>query len=131
MFNQDAAQRAARDMLAEAPRIEGGDGTELVISIKDLVNAIMAAGNPDALAIPAYDPELALAARYRLEQPTDANPGAYLVPIAHKGAVGITIRNGADEILTSGLIGPEFIWHLGLALCSVAQESQRRSEVQA
>lgn len=131
MFDQDAAQRAARDMLAAAPRIEGGDGTELVISIKDLVNAIVTAGNPDALVVPAYDPELA-DARYRLEQPTKDNPGANMSIIPHDEAVALIVRDGDGTQLVAGFVGSDFAWHLGVALCSGAQETRRRrSEVQA
>lgn len=131
MFDQDAAQRAAREVLAAAPRIEGGDGTELVISIRSLVDAIVAAGNPDALVIPPYDPETAPDARFRIEQPTSDNPGATVGIVVHPGAVALPVYSGDGKVLVSGFIGHEFAWHLGLALCSAAQESKSRSEVRS
>jgi hypothetical protein len=126
MFDQDAAQRAATEILASAPRLEGGDGTEIVIPIKALVEAIMAAGNPDGLIVPAYDEALAAEARYRIEQPTKDNPGASMTILAHDEAVALVIRDGRGEQLSAGFVGPDFAWHLGLALCSASQETRRR-----
>lgn len=128
MFNQAAAQRAAAEMLDAAPRIEGGDGSELVLSVKALVDAIMKAGNPDGLVVPPYDQALAPEARYRLEEPTKVNEeGTTLGIIALTGSVSVTVYSGKKVPITTGLVNPERVWLLSLALASAAQESQRLS----
>ena len=133
MFDQAAAQSAAAAVLASAPRIEGGSGTELAISVKELVTAIVTAGNPDALVIPAYDEALAPNSAYRIEPDTEANPGATMGVQAHPGAVSMPVRAGDGTMLTAGMTGPDFAWNLGLALCAAAQEARRRAttEVQS
>lgn len=120
-------------MLAAAPRIEGGTGTELALSVKDLVAAIVTAGNPDALHIPAYDQFLAPEARYRLEQPTAVGERGRTVSIvARPGVVELTTYGETGEPEAVGLISSEAAWQLGLATCSASQESRRlHTEVQA
>jgi len=128
MFDQLAAQRAAAEVLAAAPRIEGGQGDEIVFPLRQLVDEIIRAGQPESLVIPAYDPETGATARYRLHTPTEEDPGSTVSLQPHPGTVGITIRDGQGDILVTGFAGRDFAWHLGMALCSVAQESDRLAE---
>lgn len=129
MFDQRAAQNAARSVLAQAPVIEGGDGSQLAVPIKALVDAIVTTGNPDALIIPTYDPELAMAARYRLGQDTDeGGPGATMSMTAHAGTVAIAVHSGGHQVLAAGMVGADAMWLLGLAACSAAQASRDMKE---
>jgi hypothetical protein len=125
MFDQAAAQRAAQQVIAAAPVIEGGSGNEIAINVKELVAAIIAAGNPDAAIVPAYDHTTAMSAWHRLEIPEHGTQGAKLNARAHKGSVAIVIYDGDGRRVVNGFIGPEFAWHLGMALCSASQESAR------
>lgn len=130
MFNQAAAQRVAAEIIAAAPTIEGGDGSELVVNIKELVDEIMKAGDPDGLVIPPYDPILGPDARYRLEQPNAVNEAGTtmgIVPLRGH-AVSVTIYSGSKTPITAGMIAAERAYQLGLALCSAAQESQRQHD---
>lgn len=129
MFDQAAAQRAAQRVIAAAPRIEGGDGSEYVIDVKQLVTEIMIAGQPDAAVIPAYDHVTAASARFWIKLPSQlpgaADPGLYMVFLAHQGGVGVAIYTGDGEHVATGIIGAEFAWHLGMAACSASQEAKR------
>lgn len=133
MFDRSAAQRAASGMLNAAPRIEGGTGAELALSVKDLVEAIVTAGDPDALQVPAYDPVLAPEARYRLEQPTEVGQrGRTISAVARTGVVELNVYAESGTPMIVGLVSPEAAWQLGLAVCSASQESRRlHAEVQA
>lgn len=139
MLDLAAGAAAARRVLEEAPTFDGGAGTP-VVHFPQLVQAILAAANPDALIIPAYDQQLAESARYRLEPDTEnGQQGARMSVTAHPGTVAIGVyaerpnldqaRDGIEQarprVLTSGLISPDGVWHLGLALCSAAVEARR------
>ena len=130
MFDQAAAQRAAQRVIAAAPRIEGGDGSEYVVDVKKLVTEIVAAGQPESLVIPAYDDVTAASARYWIKLPSttpdSADPGIYMIFLAHKGGVGAAVYSGDGQRICTGIIGPEFAWHLGMAACSASQEAARQ-----
>lgn len=126
MFDQAAAQRAAQRVIAAAPRIEGGDGNELVINIKNLVAEIVAAGQPDAAVVPAYDATLASTARYRLEAPDENGRAPEMTILAHRDMVGVAVFARDGQVLTAGAVGSSYAWHLGMALCSASQDSARQ-----
>jgi hypothetical protein len=132
MFDESAAKRAAQRVIAAAPVIEGGAGNEIAINVKELVSEIVAAGNPNAAVIPAYDEVTAASARFWVKLPSndgpDEDPGVYMILLAHKGAVGIGLYTGDGKHISTGLVGPEFAWHLGMAACSASQESKRLAE---
>lgn len=132
MFDQAAAKRAAQQVIAAAPVIEGGAGNEIAINVKELVSEIVAAGNPDAAVIPAYDPVTAASARFWVKLPDkdglNEDPGVYMILLAHKGAVGVGLYTGDGEHVSTGIVGPEFAWHLGMAACSASQEAKRLEE---
>lgn len=124
-----AAAAAAREVLENAPTVDpadGGDGSP-VVSLTELAQAVLAAANPDALVVPVYDAALAQSARYRLEQDTDTTRGAHLSVTAHPGAVALAVYSGGGDgaLLVSGLVGPDAVWHLALALASAAMEAER------
>ena len=125
MFDRLAAQRAAAEVLAAAPRIEGGQGNEIVFPLRQLVDEIVRAGQPESLVIPAYDPETGSTARYRLFMPTETDPGDTVEMRPFAGTIGITIRDAQGNARVTGFSTPEFVWHLCMALLSVAQESHR------
>lgn len=137
MLDLAAAAAAAREVLENAPVMDNGDGTsQPAVSLSELAQAVLKAANPEALVVPTYDEALAQHARYRIESDTDGHKGAHMSVTAHPGAAALAVYtyqpNDAEpgsgytpHLLTSGLVNPDSVWHLGLALCSVAMESRR------
>jgi hypothetical protein len=125
MFDRQAAIAAARDVLAAAPEVAGAEmgSTALAVDVAKLVDAVVRAGNPDALVVPPYDETLASEAWYRFGIPTDEISGRELQFVLHYGNVLTRVRLDKDEgeARTLGITYPDAAWHAGLALCSVAQ----------
>lgn len=126
MFDRHAAIAAAREVLDAAPRVElsGGDH-EIAVDLGALVDKIVAAGAPDALAVPAYDDKLAQEAAYRIAHPVGDDPGAHVTVIASRGAVATGVWLG-EQRFVGGLTKPDAAWHLGMAYCSAAQHATRQ-----
>lgn len=130
MLDRPAAVEAARKVLEAAPVLEvvdGGDGSTPIVSLSQLVDAVLAAANPEALVLPAYDEMLAQSARYRLEQNTASGVGAQMSLTAHPGGVAVGVHSG-DLQLVAGLVGSDSAWHTGIAWCVAALESKRLHE---
>lgn len=129
MLDRPAAIRAAREVLASSPVVEGVNDNQPIVDLAKLVDAVLAAANPDALIVPAYDAQLAQSARYRLEQDPEGGRGARMSLLAHPNAVGIGVTVGPDyNVVVAGLVGTDSAWHTGLAWCSTALESKRLHE---
>lgn len=124
MFDRDAAITAARHVLDTAPRVETPNGPEIAVNLANLVDKILAAGNPDALTVPPYDPELAKDALYRIAHTVDEDPGAQITVTARRGAVATGVWRGPEQFV-GGVTIPATAWHLGLAYCSAAQHAMR------
>jgi hypothetical protein len=128
MLDRPAAIRAAREVLESSPVVEGVNDDQPIVDLAKLVDAILAAANPDALIVPAYDEQLAQSARYRLEQDPEGGRGAHLALMARPNAVAVGVTAGAENVLVAGLVGTDIAWHTGLAWCSAAMESKRLHE---
>lgn len=128
MLDRPAAIRAAREVLASSPVVEGVNDDQPIVDLAKLVDAVLAAANPDALIVPAYDAQLAQSARYRLEQDPEGGRGARMSLIARPGAVSVAVVGHADQLVVAGLVGTDSAWHTGLAWCSTALESKRMHE---
>lgn len=120
MFDRAAAIQAARSVLDAAPRLS--PAAEPIVDLGALVDAIVAAGSPDALVVPKYDAALAVWARYRLAE--DAGEGTTTMSVvARTGAVAASVYEGERSVV-AGLATIDMAWHLGLALCSTAMEAK-------
>ena len=141
MLDRQAAIAAARKVLDEAPTIEGSDRP--IFSFGELVDAILAAANPDALVIPAYDVVGAPTAEYPLlyvgVDDTDLSGGSVVRVHALDKAVayGDVVEVGMVKLdlrLTDGtdvdaMLRAEGAYHFGLAVMSAAVEAHRIREV--
>ena len=127
MFDRPAAIRAAREVLESSPVVEGVNDAQPIIDLAKLVDAVLAAANPSALIVPAYDDQLAQSARYRLEQDI-VGRGAHMSLIARPNAVAVGVTTDPENVLVAGLVGPDAAWHTGLAWCSASMESRRLHE---
>lgn len=133
MFDRPAGIAAARKVLEAAPVMEVAGAREPVVKLNELVDTVLAAVNPDALIIPAYDADLAQNARHRLSLDFEGQPGsgAHMSVTAHPGAVVIGVYAGPAsdrKLLASGPTAVDAAWHLALALASAAIESKRLGE---
>jgi len=126
MLDRPAAIRAAREVLETSPVVEGVNDDQPIVDLAKLVDAVLAAANPDALIVPAYDPQLAQSARYRLEQDPEGGRGARMSLFARPGAVSVAVVGHADQLVVAGMVGPDSAWHTGLAWCSASMESERQ-----
>jgi hypothetical protein len=129
MLNRAAAIIALRELIDAAPTIDVAGVREPMFDLNVMVNAVLAAANPDALVVPKYDAMLAQSARYRLETDT-VGPGAKLSITAHPGAVALDVHSAHSGQLVAGMVAPDSVWHTGLAMCSAAEESRRQYEGQ-
>lgn len=142
MFDRQAAIAAARKVLETAPTLEGSDAP--IIALGELVDAVLAAANPDALVIPAYDAVGAPTAEYpllyvtadgqsvatgRLKVHASDAPMSY-GDVVDVGMVEINLRfaDGQDTADVRGMLRADGAYHFGLAVMSASVEAHRIRE---
>lgn len=140
MFDRQAAIAAARKVLDAAPTLEGSDAP--IVALGELVDAVLAAANPAALVIPAYDAVGAPTARYPLLYvgvgDTDLSAGSVArvraldKPVAYGDVVEVgmvkfelSLTDGTD---IDAMLRAEGAYHFGLAVVSAATEAHRIRE---
>jgi hypothetical protein len=142
MFDKPAAIEAARKVLDEAPTIDGSDRP--IFSISDLVDAVLAAANSDALIVPAYDHVIAPHAWYPLlyarRDTVDLPSASVRITASDKvmsygdvvdvGMVEISLRldDAGDTEVTTGMLRADGAWHVFLTGLAAANESHRIRE---
>lgn len=140
MFDRPAAVAAARKVLEAAPTLEGSDAP--IFDLGELVDAVVAAANPDALVIPAYDAVGAPTAEYPLlyvgVDDTDLSGGSVirvqaLDPVTYGDIVevgmvkfSLSLTDGTD---IDAMLRAEGAYHFGLATLSASVQSHRNREV--
>jgi hypothetical protein len=142
MFDRQAAIAAARKVLDNAPTLEGSDAP--IFQLGELVDAVVAAANPDALIVPAYDAVGAPTANYPLLYVTiDGTPvsaGSLKVqasdaPMRYNDVVdvgmvelGLHFEDGGEASDAKAMLRAEGAYHFGLAMISASTEAHRIRE---
>lgn len=144
MFDRPAAIAAARKLLDDAPTLDGSDAP--IFDVGELVDAVIAAANPDALVIPTYDTVGAPTANYPVLYPTHNGvplPGSTFLgvyasdvvlnygDVVDVGMVEHTVRTvHADQVeVLKLMLRADGAWHFHLAGLAAAVEAKKMREV--